>query len=432
MKYTEIANKDGLYTYKFLIEPEDYKKAKNLAYLKNRFRLITEQDQRPSLDYFENNFAEVLDRESVIQLSEDILSEANALVQDKELVIKPTIVEIEHNPENELYAIVEWADDFQLDTPIIETILSDDENEATLPEEPTEEEVDAFIQEMQLDNARLVPVEEAIDDHHTVSVDLVLYADEGEEASRENNLLFKVNEDNQNYNRVLFDSKGNSRLVGHNLNDTFRISLAQPNSPNAFCEVTINQIYNPELPELDDDFASEVSEFDTFDEFKANVADELRQNRINDYLDKEAQRLLEQILIGSSLKIGEQEYEYIPVFESLNNLAGATAVLDEAFIPMGLGEYKNLRYQSELPFLATQSIANDLEIELTDEEVNKAKEDLPAEIKSSNDFFANNYLADAEHLGQLYNKDDEELVEFILLTDKIKSNLKDQINKKLP
>ena len=45
----------------------------------------------------------------------------------------------------------------------------------------------------------------------------------------------------------------------------------------AMFKVKVNEIKKKELPELDDDFASEVSEFDTLDEYKKNVREQLEK-----------------------------------------------------------------------------------------------------------------------------------------------------------
>ncbi len=45
----------------------------------------------------------------------------------------------------------------------------------------------------------------------------------------------------------------------------------------AMFKVKVNEIKKKELPELDDDFASEVSEFDTLDEYKKNVREQMEK-----------------------------------------------------------------------------------------------------------------------------------------------------------
>ncbi len=44
-------------------------------------------------------------------------------------------------------------------------------------------------------------------------------------------------------------------------------------------KVKLNSLTTPELPELDDEFAKDVSEFDTLDEYKASIRENLKKNR---------------------------------------------------------------------------------------------------------------------------------------------------------
>ena len=47
---------------------------------------------------------------------------------------------------------------------------------------------------------------------------------------------------------------------------------------DAVFKVKLHAIKKKELPELDDEFAKDVSEFDTFDEFKADLTKKLKEN----------------------------------------------------------------------------------------------------------------------------------------------------------
>ncbi|MGI6202659.1 MAG: trigger factor [Eubacteriales bacterium] len=70
-----------------------------------------------------------------------------------------------------------------------------------------------------------------------------------------------------------------SQIVGHNTGDEFEVEVTFPEDYHAeelagkpaVFSVKLNSINYVELPELDDEFAKDVSEFDTFDEYKADV-----------------------------------------------------------------------------------------------------------------------------------------------------------------
>ena len=69
------------------------------------------------------------------------------------------------------------------------------------------------------------------------------------------------------------------QVVGKNIGDTFDVNVTFPEEYHAkelagkaaVFKVTIHSLSAVELPALDDDFAKDVSEFDTFDEYKADL-----------------------------------------------------------------------------------------------------------------------------------------------------------------
>ena len=69
------------------------------------------------------------------------------------------------------------------------------------------------------------------------------------------------------------------QVAGKNIDEEFDVNVTFPTEyhaadlagKEAVFKVTIHSITKVELPELDDDFAKDVSEFDTFDEYKADL-----------------------------------------------------------------------------------------------------------------------------------------------------------------
>jgi trigger factor len=69
------------------------------------------------------------------------------------------------------------------------------------------------------------------------------------------------------------------QIIGKNIGDEFDVNVTFPTEYHAenlagkaaVFKVKLHSINKIELPELDDDFAKDVSEFDTFDEYKADV-----------------------------------------------------------------------------------------------------------------------------------------------------------------
>ena len=145
----------------------------------------------------------------------------------------------------------------------------------------TEKEVDAEIERTRERNGRLVTVEDrASENGDTVNIDYEGSVD---------GVLFDGG------SAKGFDLKLGSgqfipgfedQLVGHNAGEDVDVNVTFPEEYHAedlkgkaaLFKVKINAIKTLELPELDDEFAKDVSEFDTFAEYKADVKKKLQES----------------------------------------------------------------------------------------------------------------------------------------------------------
>lgn len=92
------------------------------------------------------------------------------------------------------------------------------------------------------------------------------------------------------------------QVVGHNVGDEFDVNVTFPEQYHApelagkpaVFKVKIHEIKSKELPALDDDFAVDVSDFNTFAEYKASVESTLKENN-----EKTAERGIEEQLIDA-------------------------------------------------------------------------------------------------------------------------------------
>jgi len=79
------------------------------------------------------------------------------------------------------------------------------------------------------------------------------------------------------------------QIVGKNIDEEFDVNVTFPTEyhaaelagKDATFKVKIHAITKVELPELDDDFAKDVSEFDTFDEYKADLKAKIEKRHEN-------------------------------------------------------------------------------------------------------------------------------------------------------
>lgn len=73
----------------------------------------------------------------------------------------------------------------------------------------------------------------------------------------------------------------------------------------AIFKVTINEIKEKELPELDDEFAKDVSEFDTLDEFKESIKEKLEKDMKNKEKVEQEEKVIDKVVEASEVDIPE-------------------------------------------------------------------------------------------------------------------------------
>ncbi|USG64174.1 trigger factor [Brevibacillus ruminantium] len=168
-----------------------------------------------------------------------------------------------------------------------EVKLGDYKNLTIEPKEFTvsDEDVDAELKRMQERHAELVAVEEgAAQNSDTAIIDFEGFQDgvafEGGKA--------------EDYSLELgsgtFIAGFEEQVVGMNIGEEKEIQVTFPeeyHSPNlagkeAVFKVKLNSLKRKNLPELDDEFAKDVSEFDTLDELKADLKKKLEEKAAQD------------------------------------------------------------------------------------------------------------------------------------------------------
>ena len=175
--------------------------------------------------------------------------------------------------------------------------------------EVTDEEVEAEINKVRESNARMLDIDDrATQDGDTVLIDFDGYVDgkqfEGGKAD--------------DYSLVLgshsFIDNFEEQLVGKNIGDDVEVNVTFPENyqaeelqgkPAVF-KVKIKEIKVKELPELDDDFAQDVSDFDTLDEYKADVEKKILENKENQIKREQEDQIIEKIIEKAQMEIPQQ------------------------------------------------------------------------------------------------------------------------------
>ena len=91
----------------------------------------------------------------------------------------------------------------------------------------------------------------------------------------------------------------------------------------------VNEIKEKELPELNDEFASEVSEFDTLDEYKEDIKKNLKEDKEKKAKDEKESKVIEAIVKDSEMDIPEamlktQQEQMVEEFEQRMTMQGLT------------------------------------------------------------------------------------------------------------
>ena len=172
----------------------------------------------------------------------------------------------------------------------------------------TAKEVDAKIEEEQKKNARTVAVtDRAVQDGDEVVLDFEGFVD---------GVAFEGGK-GENYPLTIgsgsFIPGFEEQLVGVEAEKEVEVNVTFPEDYHAsdlagkpaVFKCTVHEIKVKELPELDDDFASEVSEFDTLEEYKADVKAKIKEQKIADGTRKKEDQAVEKAVANASMEIPE-------------------------------------------------------------------------------------------------------------------------------
>ena len=154
--------------------------------------------------------------------------------------------------------------------------------EAVKPEFPVDDaSVEQELKRMQERNSRLIPVEDRpIQDGDTANIDYEGSVDGVPfEGGKGSSYDLKIGS-------KTFIPGFEEQLIGHSSGESFDIEVQFPEDYNneelagaqAVFAVTVNSVKVHELPELDDEFAKDVSEFDTLAEYKDSLRKKQEDN----------------------------------------------------------------------------------------------------------------------------------------------------------
>lgn len=249
--------------------------------------------------------------------------------------------------------------------------------------EVTEEEINAAIDRERENNARNI----AVEDRPVKDGDMTLLDFEG----FVDGAAFEGGK-GENYPLTIgsgaFIPGFEEQLIGAEIGKEVEVNVTFPDDYQAenlkgkaaVFKCTVKEIKEKELPEADDEFASEVSEFDTLAEYKADIKKNLEEKKAKEAKDAKEEAVIEAIVEASEMDIPEamietQQRQMVDEFAQRITMQGLSM---EQYMQFTGANYQQMieqvKPQAEKRIksrLVLEAVAAAEKIEVTDEDYEK-------------------------------------------------------------
>lgn len=269
VKYEEVEK--NLQKLTFEVSAEEFEKAIDRAYIKNKskFNIPGFRKGKAPKSIVIKNYTKAVFYDDALN---DVLPEAY------EAALKESGLDVVARPEFDVEEIKDGE-------PVVFTALVTTRPEVKLGEYKgievekvdytvSDEDVDKEINSVREKNARMISVDDrAVESGDIAVIDFEGFVDDvAFEGGKGENYELEIGSNT-------FIPGFEDQIIGAKIDDLIDVNVTFPDEyhseelkgKSAVFKVKVNEIKVRELPELDDDFASEVSEFDTLAEYKADV-----------------------------------------------------------------------------------------------------------------------------------------------------------------
>lgn len=282
--------------------------------------------------------------------------------------------------------------------------------------EVTDEMIDAEIEKTRNMNSRLVSViDRPVQNDDTVSIDYKGFVGEHQfdGGTAENQELV--------IGSGRFIPGFEEQLIGANIGDHVEVKVTFPEvyhsqelaGKDAIFHVDVNGIKFKELPALDDEFAKDVSEFDTLEAYKASLKAELAETSKESanaaQRDKVIDKVAELITVEIPAKMVEAEID--GMFKEFDQQLKYQGLSLDQYVQFTGGSFESLREQMRNDALARVKTSLVIEKVMNQENIEVSEEDIEAEIAK----IAEMQKRSVEEIKTLFQRDNY---------DYLKSNLK--------
>ena len=261
----------------------------------------------------------------------------------------------------------------------------------------TKKDVDAELDSIREKNARIVTVEDReLKDGDISVIDFEGFKDgEAFEGGKAENFELTIGSGQ-------FIPGFEEQMVGMKVNETRDINVTFPKEyhsedlagKDATFKVVLHEIKEKVLPEIDDEFAKDVSEFDTLEEYKKDLNKKVKEQKEAQAKAQKEQEAIDKFIEKVEVTIPEEmiDAEVDKMVEEMNaNLSYQGLNIDQylQYIGMSLDDYKKeMREQAQKRIklnLGLEFVSKEEKIEVTDKEIDEKIKALAAQYGNKED-----------------------------------------------
>ena len=285
--------------------------------------------------------------------------------------------------------------------------------------EVSEEEVAAELEKEREKNARTISVEDrAVENGDMIMLDFEGFV---------NGVAFDGGK-GENYPLTIgsnaFIPGFEEQLVGAKIGEDVEVNVTFPEEYQApelagcaaVFKCKVNEIKVKELPELDDDFAQDVSKFDTLDEYKADVKAKLAANKADAAKRAKEDAVIEKIIENAQMDIPEamidtQARQLVDEFAQRIQSQGLSFEQYLQFTGMTLDTALEQMKPNAVKRIQSRLV---LEAVVKAENIEVSEEDVKAEIAK----MAETYKMDADKLAEIMSDEEKKQIQMDMAIEK--------------
>lgn len=273
----------------------------------------------------------------------------------------------------------------------------------------TDEEVTEELDKVKEQNARLVAADDkAVEDGDQTTIDFEGFVD---------GVAFEGGK-GEDYPLTIgshsFIDTFEEQLIGKKVGEEVEVNVTFPENYQAkelagkpaMFKVTIKEIKVKEYPELDDDFAQDVSEFDTLDEYKEDIKKNLTEKKEKEAESEKESKVIEAIVNDAEMDIPEKmvEAQAEQMLEEFAQNIAMQGISFEQYLQFTGATVDQMKEQVKPQAQARVESSLVLEAVVKAENIEATEEEVEEEIKE----MAGRYNMEADKLKGLLTDSDKE------------------------